>query len=58
MTIRKNSRLAFKKKILFDDDNGTAMLQSFLSKLLKKRSRLKIRSYRCYGETGDLLIVF
>ena len=28
------------------------MLQSFISKLIKKRNRLKILSYRRYGENG------
>ena len=34
------------------DDNGNAMLQSFLFKLLKKKKRWKILSYRRHGENG------
>ena len=34
-------------------DNGNAMFQSYLSKYSKKRNRLKIRSYRRYGEHGE-----
>ena len=33
------------------------MLQSFLSKLLKKRNRLKILSYRRYGENAENVLV-
>ena len=35
------------------DDNGNAMFQSNLFKLSKKRTGLKIRSYRRYGEHGE-----
>ena len=34
------------------------MLQSFLSKLLKKRNRMKILSYRRYGENGQKMFFF
>ena len=33
-------------------DNGNAMFQSYLSKIFEKKKRLKIRSYRRYGEHG------
>ena len=35
-----------------------AMFQSYLSKLFKKENRLKIRSYRRYGEHGEKMFVF
>ena len=34
-------------------DNGNAMFQSYLSKIFKKKNRLKIRSYRRHGEHGE-----
>ena len=40
------------------DDNGNAMLQSFLSKLFEKRNRLKILSYRRYGANGNFSLFF
>ena len=39
-------------------DNGNAMFQSYISKLITKRNRLKIRSYRRYGEHGKKMFVF
>ena len=39
----------------YTDDNGNAMFQSYLSKLF---NRLKIRSYRRYGEHGKKVFVF
>ena len=46
-----------KKSDLKIDDNGNAMLQSFLSKLLQKKKRMKIRRYR-HGENGTNMFVF
>ena len=34
------------------------MLQSFLSKIIQKRNRLKVLSYRRYGENGKNMFVF
>ena len=40
------------------DDNGNAMFHSYLSKLFKKETGGKIRSYRRYGEHGKKMFVF
>ena len=42
----------------YTDDNGNAMFQSYLSQTIQKRNRLKIRSYRRYGEHGNFFFVF
>ena len=40
------------------DGNGDAMLQSFLSKLFRKSNRLKMLSYRRYGDDGKKMNLF
>ena len=47
-----------KKHNLKTDDNGNAMFQSYSFQIIQKRNRLKIRSYRRYGEQGEKYLFF
>ena len=51
-------RTFFGNNFVKSDDSGNAMFQSYLSQTIQKRNRLKIRSYRRYGEHGEKILVF